>query len=62
MVSTFGVVPEEGKHYPVEEPVVSTVVNLPLFMQVSAKCLIHCVGLVYFSVKGLLGALVNLHM
>ncbi|MPC18567.1 Protein maelstrom [Portunus trituberculatus] len=33
MVLAFGVVPEEGKHYPVEEPVVSTVVNLPLLMQ-----------------------------
>uniref|UniRef100_A0A0P4WB03 Maelstrom domain-containing protein n=1 Tax=Scylla olivacea TaxID=85551 RepID=A0A0P4WB03_SCYOL len=33
MVPAFGVVPEEGKHYPVEEPVLSTVVNLPLLMQ-----------------------------
>ena len=53
MESTFGVVPEEGKHCPFEEPIVGTVVNLPFLMEVSVEsvCHIHSLWLHNFSVK-----------
>ena len=60
--STFGVFPEEGKHFPAKEPVVSTVVNVPSLMQVSAECPNQCVGILSLSVKGFLGALNDIYL